>query len=90
MKKPMLVFAILISGLFTASQVITGCSSKKEQAGKEGENDSTKHDMKMDAAQTVYACPMHPEVTGKDGEKCSKCGMALVAVKSADTTHHDH
>jgi hypothetical protein len=26
----------------------------------------------------VYACPMHPEVTGKEGDKCSKCGMALV------------
>ncbi len=26
----------------------------------------------------VFSCPMHPEVTGKEGEKCSKCGMALV------------
>lgn len=26
----------------------------------------------------VFACPMHPEVTGKEGDKCSKCGMALV------------
>jgi len=25
----------------------------------------------------LYACPMHPEVTGKKGEKCSKCGMEL-------------
>ncbi len=25
----------------------------------------------------VYACPMHPEVTGKEGDKCPKCGMAL-------------
>jgi hypothetical protein len=23
----------------------------------------------------LYACPMHPEVTGKQGEECSKCGM---------------
>ena len=29
----------------------------------------------------VYACPMHPEITGKEGDKCPKCGMALV--------HHD-
>jgi hypothetical protein len=29
----------------------------------------------------VFSCPMHPEVTGKEGEKCPKCGMALV--------HHD-
>lgn len=26
----------------------------------------------------VFACPMHPEVMGKEGDKCSKCGMALV------------
>lgn len=25
----------------------------------------------------LYACPMHPEVTGKQGEKCSRCGMEL-------------
>jgi hypothetical protein len=25
----------------------------------------------------LYACPMHPEVTGKQGEECSKCGMEL-------------
>lgn len=29
-----------------------------------------------------YACPMHPEVTGNQGEKCSKCGMDLKEVKS--------
>ena len=25
----------------------------------------------------AYACPMHPEITGHDGDKCSKCGMDL-------------
>ena len=25
----------------------------------------------------IYTCPMHPEVTGKEGDKCPKCGMAL-------------
>jgi hypothetical protein len=25
----------------------------------------------------LYSCPMHPEVTGKQGEECSKCGMEL-------------
>ena len=29
----------------------------------------------------VYACPMDPEITGKKGDKCSKCGMALVEKK---------
>lgn len=26
----------------------------------------------------VYTCPMHPEVKGKKGDKCPKCGMVLV------------
>ena len=25
----------------------------------------------------VFTCPMHPEVTGKEGDKCPKCGMSL-------------
>lgn len=29
------------------------------------------------SADATYACPMHPEVTGKEGDKCPKCGMAL-------------
>jgi hypothetical protein len=30
-------------------------------------------------AQTVYMCPMHPDVRGNPGDRCSKCGMTLVA-----------
>ena len=33
-------------------------------------------------AHTMYACPMHPEVTGKMGDKCWKCNM--------DLTHTEH
>lgn len=28
-------------------------------------------------ADAMYACSMHPEITGKKGDKCSKCGMAM-------------
>jgi hypothetical protein len=27
--------------------------------------------------ETMYACPMHPEVQGKMNDKCPKCGMKL-------------
>ncbi len=39
-----------------------------------------------DGMAMTYACPMHPDVTSnKPGDKCSKCGMALVAVPAR---HH--
>lgn len=36
--------------------------------------------VKTEAAHSsdhIYACPMHPEVTGKEGDTCPKCGMKL-------------
>jgi hypothetical protein len=31
----------------------------------------------------VYWCPMHPEIRGIAGEKCPRCGMALVATAAS-------
>lgn len=36
--------------------------------------------------ESVYACPMHPEITGKQGEKCPKCGMDLKAVNPQNSS----
>lgn len=36
---------------------------------------SSKNSGKTD---TSYTCPMHPEITGKKGDHCPKCHMALV------------
>lgn len=38
----------------------------------------------------IFACPMHPEVTGKKGEDCSKCGMELTepVTKVEPTQNH--
>jgi len=90
MKKSILTFAFLISGLFVVSQLNTSCSGKGQAAGESHDHmeaDTTQqHDgMKMDSTQMAYACPMHPEVTGKEGDKCSKCGMNLELVKSDST-----
>lgn len=47
-----------------------------------------------EVAEVVYACPMHPEVTGKEGDSCSKCGMALEKVEGEEAEteqeHMDH
>jgi hypothetical protein len=66
------------------SQLLTGCESRKQDS-------KTGHDhTKTDSTAASFACPMHPEVTGKEGDTCSKCGMKLVAVKSNDTSKHEH
>src|SRR3954468_24125925 len=38
------------------------------------------------AGPTIYACPMHPEVTSDEAGRCPKCGMKLLATAPAPTT----
>lgn len=92
MKKSILTIAILISGLFISSLLLTGCGGKKEQTTEQDhqhmDNDSTKQ---HDEMAMGYTCPMHPEEKGKEGDSCSKCGMKLEQVKDADSTKmHEH
>lgn len=35
---------------------------------------------KEEVQKTSHSCPMHSKVTGKKGDDCSKCGMALTKV----------
>lgn len=46
-------------------------------------------DDKPVATATVYACPMHPEVTDSKASKCPKCGMTLVAKQPTDEKGDD-
>lgn len=40
-------------------------------------------------AAATYVCPMHSDITStKVGDKCSKCGMALVPAKPNKAKHH--
>jgi hypothetical protein len=74
MKKSNFTRTMLMSGFLIGTFFFISCNGKpKQQAG----HDATK----KDSTQVVYACSMHPEVTGKEGDKCSKCGMNLEAVK---------
>lgn len=39
---------------------------------------ASKAEQTAEAGHThTYSCPMHPEVTGKEGDTCPKCGMKL-------------
>ena len=87
MKRTILTFATIIA--FTAgSTLLTSCGSNTSS-----EDESTEqHDMNSDEgehndtmAEATHVCPMHPEITGLEGDTCSKCGMDLVAVADADS-----
>lgn len=43
-----------------------------------------------EVAEAVYACPMHPEITGKEGDTCNQCGMDLEKVEDKNHAHTDH
>jgi hypothetical protein len=60
---------IIISALIIAFAT-TSCQNKV----KEEESKSTQT---TETTSQLYSCPMHPEVQGKKGESCSKCGMEL-------------
>ncbi len=57
--------SIIFSAVFALSACNSNQAPKENKAGTE------------ETSAMVYACPMHPEVTGKKGDKCSKCGMEL-------------
>jgi hypothetical protein len=57
----------------------TDASKQQGAETKASPTVETKSEVKTDTTHVhVFACPMDPEITGKEGEKCSKCGMALV------------
>jgi hypothetical protein len=63
--------------IFSVSLLLwSACGTKKETTTEA--SDSTK-----------YACPMHPEVTGKAGDTCPQCGMKLTKVhKKKDASQY--
>jgi len=47
-------------------------SSKKEHDNSDGHHDKE---------NKTFACPMHPNMTGKEGDECSECGMKFSEMK---------
>jgi hypothetical protein len=42
---------------------------------------------KEEVQKTTYSCPMHPKEIGKQGDNCSKCGMALTKSETPKPTY---
>ena len=71
--------------------VLLACNSNNDKTQKSTSTEITNMDtttkpaVMQPEAEQLYACSMHPEVTGKKDEKCYKCGMKLtVPVKSSE------
>lgn len=88
MKNTLLIIGTIIA--FTAgATVFTSCGSNTSS-----EDESTEQsDMEMDSehsetmAEATHVCPMHPEITGLEGDTCSKCGMDLTLAEAIEEEH---
>ena len=75
MKNSIIIFCALFLGF-------AACKNNPSQ----NENKAQDSGQSVSGMETMYACPMHPEITGKQGDKCSKCGMELTEVKGMNTS----
>lgn len=64
------ILAVIMAFTFTA------CNSSKTKETQAVE--------KTASTEKMYACSMHTEVTGKEGDICPKCSMALTEVKPTE------
>ncbi|MBC8153331.1 MAG: hypothetical protein H7Z72_10505 [Bacteroidetes bacterium] len=62
--------SVLVSGCNNAGKTET--TTETTAVNATGTTDADEHN-----GEHTYACPMHPEVTGKEGDMCPKCGMKL-------------
>ena len=82
MKKSILTIGTILA--FTAgSTLFTSCGSNTQHEDESTEQNDMDGEHSDTMAEATHVCPMHPEITGLEGDTCSKCGMDLVA--SADT-----
>ncbi|MFM2268666.1 MAG: hypothetical protein RL757_2107 [Bacteroidota bacterium] len=65
--------------VFVLFMVACGGETKQNQSNEAKANTpEAKVEVRSDTSHAhVFSCPMHPEVTGKEGDKCPKCSMAL-------------
>jgi hypothetical protein len=58
------------------SLFIASCNNNSTKENSTAQTEAHLHS-EGEHHEHIYACPMHPEVTGKEGDKCPKCGMTL-------------
>ena len=83
MKKSILTIGTILA--FTAgSTLFTSCGSNTQSGDEATEQNEVDSEQSETIAEATHVCPMHPEITGLEGDTCSKCGMDLVASADSD------
>ncbi len=92
MKKVILTVSVVVL-VFMGTSVLTSCgeNNNTESTEQHEHMDDMGMDMNMDMndKDVIYACPMHHNITGKEGDKCSICGMDLTNTETA-SEHQGH
>lgn len=65
-----------------ASLFIASCNNSSNKENTTAKTEEHEH-AEGEHHEHLFACPMHSEVTGKEGDKCPKCGMALAHMDKA-------
>lgn len=75
--------SIFFAAAVSAVLLISSCGNANKQPKEQAEH-------LADAHEHTYTCPMHPEVTGKEGDTCPKCGMKLIHNDNAASNGHTY
>ena len=78
---------ILLALLITLGIACQGSASKSTPESVPTVETPTQAATMTDSTQT-HICPMHKDIVGRSGDKCSKCDMALVDKNSLKPDAH--
>jgi len=79
--------SLVLSAFILVSMTTTVNAQQSQQHNNHGVHHSDNQSTKSDN----YVCPMHPEVTGQQGDTCPKCGMTLMPMQAkAESMHQNH
>ena len=77
MKQKFLKFSMVVA-VISMITFFAACKNNNTAAGNKKDTSQEHAVAGNHGEEHIYACPMHPEVTGKEGDTCPKCGMALI------------
>ena len=84
------IYTLLTAITFiTGATLLTSCGGGTTSETESTEQHDADHDH-SEMAEAGFSCPMHLEITGKEGDKCSKCGMFLTKTSEDPEGMEEH